>query len=126
MMNLLLFDVDGTLILTGGAGIRAFQRAFRELFNMEAVTDGIRFHGRTDPEIVEDIFAARLSRSPTPEELQAICSRYLAYLEEEVPHSPGFRIMPGLPDLLEVGKISAADRRPCGALMGLGGHERIF
>ena len=102
MMNLLLFDVDGTLILTGGAGIRAFQRAFRELFNMEAVTDGIRFHGRTDPEIVEDIFAVRLSRSPTPEELQAICSRYLAYLEEEVPHSPGFRIMPGLPDLLEV------------------------
>jgi phosphoglycolate phosphatase-like HAD superfamily hydrolase len=102
MINLLLFDVDGTLIQTGGAGIRAFQRAFRELFNMEAVTDRIRFHGRTDPEIAEDIFAARLSRSPTPEELQAICSRYLAYLEEEVPQSPGYRVMPGLPDLLKI------------------------
>ena len=92
MIHLLLFDVDGTLILTGGAGIRAFQRAFHELFRREVETDGIRFHGRTDPEIIEDIFAAGLSRSPTPEELQAICSRYLAHLEEEVRHSPGFRI----------------------------------
>ena len=110
MIHLLLFDVDGTLILTGGAGIRAFQRAFHELFRREVETDGIRFHGRTDPEIVEDIFAAGLSRSPTPEELQAICSRYIAHLEEEVRHSPGFRIMPGLPHLLEMLAVRAEVR----------------
>ncbi|MBW8004529.1 MAG: HAD hydrolase-like protein [candidate division NC10 bacterium] len=110
MIHLLLFDVDGTLILTGGAGIRAFQRAFHELFRREVETDGIRFHGRTDPEIIEDIFAAGLSRSPTPEELQAICSRYLAHLEEEVRHSPGFRIMPGLPHLLEMLAVRAEVR----------------
>lgn len=102
MTTLVLFDVDGTLILTGGAGIRAFQRTFRELFGIEAVTDGIRFHGRTDPDIIEDLFTAGLGRLPTPAEIQAICNRYLPYLHEEVCHSPGYRIMPGLPDLLEM------------------------
>lgn len=102
MVHLLLFDVDGTLIHTGGAGIRAFRRTFRELFRREVATDGIRFHGRTDPEILEDIFVAGLARSPTPEEVQAIYSHYLGYLDEEVPQSPGYRIMPGLPHLLEV------------------------
>ncbi|MFQ5846130.1 MAG: HAD family hydrolase [Candidatus Methylomirabilales bacterium] len=101
MIHLLLFDVDGTLIHTGGAGVRSFQRTFRELFGIEAVTEGIRFHGRTDLEITEDICAARLGRSPTPEEIEAICSRYLTHLREEVRLSPGYRIMPGLPGLLE-------------------------
>jgi len=102
MINLLLFDVDGTLILTGGAGTRSFQRTFRELFKTEAVLDGIRFHGRTDLEIVEDIFIKALNRLPAPDELHTICNRYLTYLEEEVRHSPGYRIMPGLPGLLEI------------------------
>lgn len=102
MVSLLLFDVDGTLIHTGGAGIRAFQRTFSELFRVQVPTDGIRFHGRTDLEILEDIFVAGLARSPRPEEVQAICRRYLGYLHDEVPQSPGYRIMPGLPHLLEV------------------------
>ena len=101
MIHLLLFDVDGTLILTGGAGIRAFQRTFRELFRVDAVIDGIRFHGRTDPQIIDDIFVAGLGRPATPSETEAVCSRYLTYLGDEVRHSPGYRIMPGLPGLLE-------------------------
>ena len=102
MIHLLLFDVDGTLILTGGAGIRAFQRTLRELFRIEAAIDGVRFHGRTDPDIIEDLCAAGLGRPPTLTETQAICRRYLTYLPEEVDRSPGYRVMPGLPDLLEV------------------------
>lgn len=101
MITLVLFDVDGTLILTGGAGIRAFQRTFRELFRVDAVIDGIRFHGRTDPEIIDDIFVAGLGRPATLVETEAVYSRYLTYLDEEVRDSPGYRIMPGLPDLLE-------------------------
>ncbi|MGH7426086.1 MAG: HAD family hydrolase, partial [Candidatus Methylomirabilales bacterium] len=102
MVSLLLFDVDGTLILTGGAGIRAFQRTFRELFRVTMATDGIRFHGRTDREILEDIFVAGFGRPPTSEQVESICHRYLECLQEEVPQSPGYRIMPGLPHLLEV------------------------
>lgn len=102
MIHLLLFDVDGTLIHSGGAGLRSFQRTFRDLFKMEMVIEGVRFHGRTDPEILEDIFAFSLGRSPTPEETEEICSRYLIHLHEEVRQSPGYRIMPGIPRLLEI------------------------
>lgn len=102
MIHLLLFDVDGTLIHTGGAGVRSFQRTFRDLFGMEMVKEGVRFHGRTDPEILDDIFAASLGRSPTPEETDEICGRYLTYLHDEVQRSPGYRIMPGIPSLLEM------------------------
>jgi phosphoglycolate phosphatase len=102
MVHLLLFDVDGTLIQTGGAGIRAFRRTFQELFEIQVVTDRVRFHGRTDPEILEDLFAAELGRPPTTTEVRAICQRYLYYLDEEVPRSPGYRMMPGLPGLLEL------------------------
>lgn len=102
MINLLLFDVDGTLILTGGAGIRGLQRTFRELFRIEAVIDGIRFHGRTDLDIIDDLFVAGLGRSPTPADIQSISDRYLEYLQEEVHHSSGYQIMPGLPHLLQI------------------------
>ncbi|MDZ4338909.1 MAG: HAD hydrolase-like protein [candidate division NC10 bacterium] len=110
MVHLLLFDVDGTLIQTGGAGVRAFQRTFRELFGVEAATDRVRFHGRTDPEILDDLFAANLGRSPTGEEARAISNRYIHYLHEEVPRSPGYRVMPGLPGLLELLAHRAAVR----------------
>ena len=102
MKYLLLFDLDGTLILTGGAGIRAFHTTFRELFQVKVATDGIRFHGRTDLEIIEDICQTDLHRLPTPEELQAICDRYLAHLQDEVTSSPGYRVMPGIPELLRI------------------------
>lgn len=102
MIHLLLFDVDGTLILTGGAGIRAFQRTFRELFQMDPMIDGIRLHGRTDPQIIDDIFTAGLGRPATPSEIEAMSRLYLAHLGDEVQHSPGYRIMPGLPGLLKM------------------------
>lgn len=102
MINLLLFDVDGTLILTGGAGIRGLQRTFRDLYRIEAAIDGIRFHGRTDLDIIEDLFTAGLGRPPSAAEIESICDRYLEFLQEEVRHSPGYRIMPGFPQLLEV------------------------
>lgn len=102
MPHLLLFDLDGTLLLTGGAGIRAFHKTFRELFGLEVVTDGIRFHGRTDLEIIEDICQQGLRRLPTAEELQAICHCYLSHLQDEVTSSPGYRVMPGIPELLRI------------------------
>ena len=91
MIHLLLFDVDGTLILTGGAGIRAFQRTFRELFQMDPVIDGIRLHGRTDPQIIDDIFVAGLGRPATSSEIEAISRLYLAHLDDEVRRSPEYR-----------------------------------
>ena len=59
----MLFDIDGTLLETGGAGVAAMNAAFGELFPAVAAAlpgrpfDGIMMAGRTDPEIVADAFS---------------------------------------------------------------------
>ena len=53
-VKLILFDVDGTLLLTGGAGSRAMTRAFEEVFLVRNAFEGIAMAGRTDPLIVAD------------------------------------------------------------------------
>jgi phosphoglycolate phosphatase len=52
--SLILFDIDGTLVLTGGAGARAMTRAFREVFQVEDGFRGVAMPGRTDPLIVAE------------------------------------------------------------------------
>lgn len=99
--SILLFDLDGTIVLTGGAGLRAFDRTFRELFGKPGTLDGLRFHGRTDLQIIAEIFEAHFRRSPNEEEIGAFCTRYLGYLKEEVGRSTGYQVMPGIPALLE-------------------------
>jgi phosphoglycolate phosphatase len=54
MPKLLLFDVDGTLILTGGAGMRGMDRAFREVYGISGAFSGVHLAGRTDPGILAD------------------------------------------------------------------------
>jgi phosphoglycolate phosphatase len=51
-VKLLLFDIDGTLVSTGGAGIRALNRAFCQVVGIVNALDGVRLHGRTDPAII--------------------------------------------------------------------------
>jgi phosphoglycolate phosphatase-like HAD superfamily hydrolase len=75
--------------------------AFRELWDVDAAVDGLPVHGRTDLEIVEDIFRARLRKSPTASELELLHARYLLHLEKELTTSPGFQVLPGVPHLLE-------------------------
>ena len=100
-MKLLLFDLDGTLILTGGAGTRALERTFEKLYSIrEALIDGVKFHGRTDPAIIRDIFQKSFGRTYSPEESENICTEYLVFLKEEVKNSPGYTVMPGVRELL--------------------------
>ena len=56
MIKAVLFDIDGTLLVTGGAGAVAWQRAFEELHGVEANIEEHTRAGMTDPEIVEIIF----------------------------------------------------------------------
>ena len=60
-MKLLLFDIDQTLINTGGAGLCALDRACRNLFQLDNAMDGISPHGKTDPAIVREILRVKLS-----------------------------------------------------------------
>ena len=64
-MKLVLFDIDGTLVLTGGAGIRAMNRACAELVGHADALSGIPVAGRTDRIILADVVARMDRRSTT-------------------------------------------------------------
>lgn len=53
-MKLLLFDIDGTLVLTGGAGVRAMDRAFETVFGVARAFEGVKMPGRTDPSLLAE------------------------------------------------------------------------
>jgi phosphoglycolate phosphatase-like HAD superfamily hydrolase len=100
-VKLLLFDVDQTLIYTGGAGLRALDRACAKHLGIENATHGISPHGKTDPAIVREILITRIGSDSTLEiQLQSILESYLLFLREEVPLSPGYRVLPGIVEIL--------------------------
>jgi phosphoglycolate phosphatase-like HAD superfamily hydrolase len=103
-MRLILFDIDGTLISTAGAGMRAFCRAFQEIFGLPADRRFIRPDGKTDPLIARE-FLAHFGREEllNPQSRRALFEAYMNALEEEMEKariSGMIRILPGVVDLL--------------------------
>jgi phosphoglycolate phosphatase len=102
MRKLVLFDIDGTLVLTGGAGLRAMNRACEEMAARPDALDGIPVAGRTDRIILADV-VARLGRSLDGALLAELRDRYIANLAEEIDR-PGRgvkAVMPGIRELLD-------------------------
>lgn len=99
---LILFDIDGTLLLSGRAGMRAMTRAFQETFGISDAFKGESFGGRTDSYLVSK--ALRLAGLPdTPEHHRRFRDAYLPLLAEEI-EQPGQGhkgLMPGARELLE-------------------------
>jgi phosphoglycolate phosphatase-like HAD superfamily hydrolase len=100
-VKLLLFDIDGTLVHSGGAGLRAMTRAFTDLYAIPDALAGVSLSGRTDSSILQDALAIfALPHSPEIEEEYK--QRYFELLAEEMPlPGAGKRLMPGIPALLE-------------------------
>jgi phosphoglycolate phosphatase len=96
-----LFDIDGTLVHTGGASDRAWKRAFAELDGIEIDPAEHTGQGVPDPEVGRKCFHDAFGRDPAPGELDRLMRRRLAHLGEEVRNSPGFEVMPGVESLLE-------------------------
>jgi len=98
MLKLVLFDIDGTLIRTGGAGVHAFTRTGAAEFH---VPDGMRqmqFAGRTDTSLVREFFA-RHGIAATPENFRRFFHRYVFMLDHLLPQHPG-GVCPGVRELL--------------------------
>ena len=99
---LILFDIDGTLLLSGRAGLRAMTRAFADTFGITNAFEGQSFGGRTDSYLVST--ALRANRMPdTPEQHERFRQIYIPLLAEEIEH-PGTGhkgLMPGARELLE-------------------------
>jgi phosphoglycolate phosphatase len=95
-----IFDIDGTLLVTGGAGAVAWQRAFEELHGVEADIAEHTDAGMTDPEIAAIVFREVIGREGTPAERSKAIGCYLKHLPAAVAESPGYRVMPGIEGLL--------------------------
>jgi phosphoglycolate phosphatase-like HAD superfamily hydrolase len=99
--KLLLFDIDGTLLLTGGAGKVAFEEAFKEIFEIPNAWGKLDPHGRTDPAIFDEVAKRELGRLLTPGEFDLLMERYEEIFEERIHESPRFELMPGVIEILE-------------------------
>lgn len=100
-MSLLLFDIDGTLLLSGGAGVRAMTRVFEELYGIPDAFVASDVAGRTDTFILSSAFA-RVGLPDTPEQHARFRARYVTLLEEEI-RQPGqgrWGLLPGIAALL--------------------------
>ena len=99
--KVLLFDIDATLLKTGHAGLRALDRAFEELYEVSRATEGIRPAGKTDPLIIRELLDGKVPNLDPVSEMPRVVELYVDYLGQEVEVSPGFQVMPGVPELLE-------------------------
>jgi phosphoglycolate phosphatase len=101
-MKLLLFDVDATLILTGGAGLHALNRTFKKLFDVNSAMDDVAPHGKTDPAIIREVFQKRSrGESATDENIARVLETYLEFLRDEVERSTTYRVLPGIESVLQ-------------------------
>jgi len=101
--KLVLFDIDGTILLTAGAGRRAIVAALAEAVGPSPAFERIRFDGKTDPQIVAEMLEAAGQPEPRePARVRALCERYVGFLARELAR-PTTRttVMPGVHALLE-------------------------
>jgi len=105
----LLFDIDGTLIDTGGAGAASWRLAFDELYGTPAEIGKYTDAGMTDSQVARRTFEAVVGHAPTHKELGRLLERRLNHLYATVAASTGYRVLPGveklLPRLLESGYL---------------------
>lgn len=101
-MKLVLFDIDGTLLLSDGAGRRAIMRALDEVYGATGPRD-YHFDGKTDPQIVRELMRlAGLDDKRIDAGMKALFARYVECLHQEL-RSPNHRpcALPGVPALLD-------------------------
>lgn len=110
--TVLLFDIDGTLVTTGGAGRRAMALAFEAVCGDAHALDGIKLGGMTDRLILREGLT-RIGRAFDEPTFERLIEVYLGHLTREVAVSPGYVVFPGVQAILD--RCAATD-----AAMGLG------
>lgn len=117
-MRLILFDIDGTLLLTDGAGRRAIHQAMLAEVGTAGPIDGHRFDGKTDPQIINELLTlAGHTDAADAARITAVCRRYLELLELELAREDQMtRLLDGVPELLTALTAPEAEQQ---ALVGL-------
>lgn len=112
---LVLFDIDGTILLSGGAGVRAFLRSCDELFAMETADDRKRFSGGLDPLIFRDLCAMH-GVSDWERHHESFRQRYRAALEENLSLPGVVTPLPGARELVRA--VDAHEAATLGLVTG--------
>ena len=86
MVRLVLFDIDGTLVHTGGAGVKAFAKVFQVEFNAHDHLEKLKFAGRTDTNLVREFFSYH-DIAPTRANFERFFERYVFWLDYTLNHS---------------------------------------
>ncbi|MDR0534506.1 MAG: haloacid dehalogenase-like hydrolase [Verrucomicrobiales bacterium] len=116
--NLLLWDIDGTLITTGQASETAIGQATEYAFGIKSDLSKVDFHGRTDTWVGIELLK-QLNLAATPEHIHRFHEAYLDCLKKQLPLHPG-KVLPGIVAILE----QAAKRRDCVNALLTGNLER--
>jgi phosphoglycolate phosphatase len=95
--RLVLFDIDGTILRPTGVGRRSLEQAFADRYGVRGAFDGVRFHGRADPEIVGEGLR-RVGRGA--DEIPRAIETYLRHLDDEVSRLDGDLLLPGAAELV--------------------------
>jgi phosphoglycolate phosphatase-like HAD superfamily hydrolase len=120
-MRLILFDIDGTILLTDGAGRRAIERALIDVAGTAGPITDHRFDGKTDPQIVRELLSLAGHPSATSEErVRAVCEHYVSHLADELAKpTQATRIMVGVRPLLDaLEPVETEGRAMVGLLTG--------
>ena len=96
-----LFDIDETLVHTGGSGTRSWAWAFEKLHGVRADIGEHSSAGETDPQVGRATFKAVLGRDPTHQEMARLYSKYLWHLSEDIWAAEGYKVLEGARELLD-------------------------
>lgn len=97
-MHICLLDIDGTLLLTGGAGQTAFAETLADEFGIPEILTKVLFAGRSDRAIVADLFRDH-GIEPSEANWQTFCAGYLRRLDAALAKHRGY-VLPGVGGLL--------------------------
>lgn len=117
--RVVLFDLDGTLVLTGGAGRKALSRTFGEVFGHPHALNEVDLRGMTDRALLRAGLQA-IGRTLSDALTETLVGVYLEHLAREVSLTEGYRVLPGVRDVLE----SLRPRADVALGLGTGNVER--